>query len=478
MSRTSVISIAIAGWVAGTAGAAIHVAPGGAHVAPYDSWVNAATTIQAAIDVAGAGAEILVSNGVYSTGAAGPFEGALTRVAATNPVTLRSVNGPEVTIIQGFPESPGIRGVYVCSGAVVRGFTVTQGYAEGCDGGGAWCDPHGVLSNCWVLGNLADGCGGGVYGGFMTHGLIQSNTAYGGGGGSCGGTLLSCDVLGNQGADGGGMRDGSAVNSVLSGNVSAGDGGGAHGSVLTHCTVVDNFSLDWGGGVYGGQNLNSVIYGNSGGASYSNWTFSSFTNCCAAPLPAGAGNFAGDPLLVSFADPRLQSNSPCIDRVTNTAVVASDRAGTARPLDGNGDGTNRSDVGAFEHVHPSADSDADGLSDSNEVFRLGSNAASTDTDDDGAGDLYEFITGTSLIEWTAPGSLFGVTAGGWTGGGPVVAWPSVTGRLYTVYSTTNLPGDWEITAAADRPGTGAWMSYTNAPGAARLYCRVRVRLAS
>jgi PKD repeat protein len=57
---------------------------------PYTSWDTAARNIQDAVDTTVAGAEILVTNGVYAEG-----------VAVTNPLTLLSVNGPQFTVING-----------------------------------------------------------------------------------------------------------------------------------------------------------------------------------------------------------------------------------------------------------------------------------------------------------------------------------------------------------------------------------------
>ncbi len=76
--------------------------------------------------------------------------------------------------------------------------------------------------------------------------------------------------------------------------------------------------------------------------------------------PTGVdGNISLDPLLADPAagDVSLLAGSPCIDTaVTVSAPPTADFFGTSRPLDGDGDGTAVSDIGAVEYV----DADQDG----------------------------------------------------------------------------------------------------------------------
>jgi hypothetical protein len=69
---------------------------------PYTNWASAARVIQDAVDAASPGDEIVVTNGLYATGGRAVGTNVLVnRVAVDMPLTVGSVNGPQVT------ESPG-----------------------------------------------------------------------------------------------------------------------------------------------------------------------------------------------------------------------------------------------------------------------------------------------------------------------------------------------------------------------------------
>jgi hypothetical protein len=186
---------------------------------PYTDLASAATNIQDAIDVADAGDEIVVTNGVYATGGRAVFGTMTNRVAVNKPVTVRSVNGPEVTAIRGY-RGPGatngdlpVRCVYLANGAKLAGFTLTNGAAQWLDagdypelaGGGVLCESaSAVVSNCTLTGNSAV-WGGGAYFGTLNNCIFAGNSA-GYGGGARNSTLNNCTLTGNSAAGGGGTE--------------------------------------------------------------------------------------------------------------------------------------------------------------------------------------------------------------------------------------------------------------------------------
>ena len=122
---------------------------------PFISWATAATNIQDAFDTWFLGGKIVVSNGVYQSGSRVVL-GQSSRVALTKAVSVQSVNGPAATVIDG----GGImRCAYLTNGAVLSGFTLTNGFVATQSGGGA---TGGLLTNCLVIRNFSGGVAGNV----------------------------------------------------------------------------------------------------------------------------------------------------------------------------------------------------------------------------------------------------------------------------------------------------------------------------
>jgi PKD repeat protein len=301
---------------------------------PYTSWATAATHIQDAIE-AGAmiGRLVLVTNGVYASGTV-EAQGT-NRMALTGPMVVRSVNGPEVTVIEG---APGLRCAYVGTNAILSGFTLTNGQAR--DGGGAWCEYSAVLTNCIVRGNSA-GAGGGAYGGTLNHCTLSGNSA-GAGGGASSGTLYNCTLTGNFGDwYGGGSDQSTLYNCVVIGN-SALYGGGANSSMLYNCTVAHNsasndhsfapYAVARGGGVTGGALGNCIVYFNTAPSdpNYSDGVYvfgtpqpPNINYSCTTPLPAvGRNNITADPQLATLT--HLSVSSPCIGAGSSTYTTGVD----------------------------------------------------------------------------------------------------------------------------------------------------------
>jgi len=173
---------------------------------PYTSWATAATDIQSAVDAAGAGDQIVVTNGVYAGGSWVDPYGNVNCVVVDTPLSLQSVNGPDVTVIDGGGAG---RCLYLTNNAVLVGFTLTNGV------GGVYCESNAVLTNCVLTGNSASYDGGGAYGGTLNNCTLIGNSAfyggwdctlicfaYGGGASSC--TLNNCTLIGNSASGGGG----------------------------------------------------------------------------------------------------------------------------------------------------------------------------------------------------------------------------------------------------------------------------------
>ena len=238
-------------------------------VSPFLDWARAATNIQDAVDAAMSGDEIIVTNGIYQSGGRVVAGTMMNRVAVTKPLTLRTVNGPDWTSIVGNPYLwlGAVRCVYLADGAVLSGFTLSNGgtLAAGDpgteqSGGGVWCETVGAtLTNCVLSANGAYAWGGGAYSGTLLQCTLSGNTASTNGGGAYASILDHCVLSGNfasvltvrtlPGRNGhfsgfGGGASFCRLNfCTLSGN-EAPTGGAAYASTLTNCALSANWALE------------------------------------------------------------------------------------------------------------------------------------------------------------------------------------------------------------------------------------------
>jgi hypothetical protein len=293
---------------------------------PYTNWATAAVDIQDAVDAAAAGDQIVVTNDIYAGESWEDPYGESDCVVVDKPLTLQSVNGPDVTLIDG---GGAVRCLYLTNNAVLTGFTLTNGSAE--QGGGVYCEStSAVLTNCILTGNWAELNGGGAYGGTLNNCTLTGNTATGWagnnnpgeeppfsggfGGGAYSTTLNNCTLTGNSSPWGGGACSCTLNNCTLTGNWAPGNGwnpgygGGALDSTLNNCTLTGNWST-FGGGAGLCTLNNCIVYFNTATNSV-NYDLSSTLNyCCTTPLPTnGVGNISADPQLASSS--HLSALSP------------------------------------------------------------------------------------------------------------------------------------------------------------------------
>jgi len=340
-----------------------YVSTDGSAIWPYTNWATAAISIQDAVDIAASNDTVLVDDGLYDMGGiATPGYACLNRVVITNAVTVRSVNGPEATIIKGAEATGGgvgsnaVRGVYMSAGLLV-GFTITNGHTmESGDwrydksGGGIHMRAgDGVASNCVLAGNVARSYGGGSYYGTLLSCTVSGNSAGSFGGGSYSGERYNCIFEGNSAAYGGGTDGGTHYGCIVANNHADRSGGGSDGGTLHNCTVFGNSADNAGGGSYRAHLYNSIVWSNTAPASADVYVDQQTVRySCSPSLPAADGNISTRPGFTDAAngDYRLEATSPCINAGSSDAWMAG-----ATDLDGNPriiGGT--VDMGAYEFV--------------------------------------------------------------------------------------------------------------------------------
>ncbi len=378
MARATITNMILA------VGTDLYVSGSGSNVPPFATLGNAATNVAAALSMAIAGSIVNVDSGTFL----------VTEEFNINfPLTVRGLGAREDTIVAR-TGSVNFRPFRLSHAeAVLSSLTVTNGT----DGGismslgtvsnvvvarsrGTFSSSNGggiSMSGGTVIDSLIHNCGsqqggGGIYmtGGDVVSCVISNNgpvfhaTASGGGVRMTGGTLRRSVVIGNQASITGGihLQGGLVENCLVVSNstTAASSVGGIQqsGGQLVHTTVVNNSTPATGaaGGMTasGGSVTNSIIWSNLRGTSASDFqtggdTYARYS--CAPELTPGVnGNINSYPQFetVNGVPYHLAVGSLSIDAGTNLTSIATDLAGAARIVDGNGDGIAVADMGAYE----------------------------------------------------------------------------------------------------------------------------------
>jgi hypothetical protein len=350
-----------------------YVWSGGASVAPYASWGNAATSVAAAVAAAGVvggqGAVVMVTNGGY---------GVASELIVSNAITLKSVNGPAVTAIYRGVTNVQYRVLRMAnSGATLAGLSITNGYAQELQGNGVYAY-YGLITNCHMRFNRVPSKGSvnnlqgiGLYlnGATVADCLVADNELWNEGTSGAGAyvnaglmrnTVIRNNVMrGSSYERGCGLyvNGGAVENCLIVSNVTMGgkteDPAGAvymNGGTLRNCTVSANVTTNHQfAGIYlvGGTVVNSISSGNlglrTGYLSSEVNTTSGFTYSCAPELISGLENESlPAQLRPNFT---LDSVSPCIDAGTNGVwtVGTDDLARQPRVING------QADMGCYEY---------------------------------------------------------------------------------------------------------------------------------
>ena len=366
---------------------------------PYATWETAGTSVVDVVNAAVAGSEprtVWITNGTYALTSAVP--------AISAAIAIRSVNGPEKTVISGDGQYRGFELNHTA--IVLDGLTLSNGYAA--NGGGIRMR-GGLVTNCIVTDcTVTSGGEQDQGGGIMTEGgpnvivnsTIRRNLSLTRGGGglylraNSTNLIQHCRIEGNACAHSGGgfnMGYGSnpfearILNCVIRHNYNTTSNTGYYGGglyltgsnlLVANCTIVSNWA-GMGGGIAFVGNVemtntvaNCIIASNEYGATWQPVRFkdirkasgtATFTNAIAwscSPLANdvfvlddGRGNTISDPEFAAFAqgDYRLASGSPCINAGTNQQDWMSgavDFGGRTRidPFSG------RVDMGAHEYI--------------------------------------------------------------------------------------------------------------------------------
>ncbi len=332
-------------------------------------------TLAAAMAAAGYMDSVIALPGTYDSGTMVPtlaqscYTNAPTlpaRVVVKGGVTLESRDGAAATIIKGAASTSSgrsdgcgdgaVRGVFLCAGATLRGFTVTGGrtlYNSTTSTidtmGGGVCGAYsasdgtvaqwrGLVENCMVSNNIARTGGGAQYGTYRNC-RFEGNSVYNNlGYALCRGFAEGCVFKGNGPSNGLGHSvcyDSKVVNCTLF--------GGQAGATTSDRGLVYNEGSASYLPIY-----NSVILGNYGtGTSTNNFILSGASNTSVVTSKREGGNVTGDASVVD-ADGKPVAGSPAIDAgdasfCTAELLAGFDPVGTRRVLN------STIDIGAYEY---------------------------------------------------------------------------------------------------------------------------------
>ncbi len=485
-----------------------YVDAGGSHAYPFSSWATAATNIQAAIDATFNGHTVYVTNGTYALSS---------EIAVTTAILVESVNGPEVTLIDGnYTVRCFNLGTSAC---VISGFTIQNGYpGEFENGGGILCSSttpvvtnctitsndgnlgggmyKGTANNCRIIGNYgynsgglqsvhANGCfisgnnaivGGGVVGGVLNDCTITNNSADSYGGGMYGGTANRCTITGNySGNRGGGLDNGVANNCLIINNTAYNNGGGVYESTANNCTIRGNSAYEYGGGAYESSLKNSIVWYNSAINGSDIWltdpeySIGSSSYTCSPDVTHNQnGNTTATPLFIDTYRPAF--NSPTIDAGNNSGVAGTDLDERPRVVNG------AADMGAYEYDAAFYDSNSDGIPDAWGIQYFGSatgGLASANGDADPFDNGNEYIAGTDP---TNAASFFSITNTAVVAEGFMLEWEAVTGRVYSVSRRDSLTNSFQTLETSIAYPQSSYTD-TNLTVAAQSFYQLGVQLA-
>lgn len=340
------------------------------------SWENSYIDLQTALAVSVSGDEIWVAKGTYyphTSNVPGDMASRFESFQMKNGVSIfggftgdeselnqrdiqanKTILSGDIGIVDDYSDNlyhvffhP--EGINLDSTAVLDGFTITGGNADGSDfpidsGGGMYnYSSSPTLNNCTFIGNMGQVGGGGMFN-------WGSSPA-----------LTNCLFIDNIGVDyGGGMYNYDSSSPILTNCTFSGNTGGQGGGVfnhssslsLTNCIIWENRATNELGSA-------NEIYNSSGSSclvSYSNIQGSggsggSWNTDCGTD---NGNNIDSDPLFVSDGDLHLSADSPCIDAGDPSITDGTDMDGEVRVFNG------VVDMGADEFVDADSDGTGDG----------------------------------------------------------------------------------------------------------------------